>query len=335
LLMKTSKREFVKVSKDSRVPLIGCLAFGYVDRGTNTLQVRPSSYCPLNCVFCSVNTGCKSNKARYLVDVDYMLDYARGISDFKDCELHWHIDTVGEALTYPDLPRLIAGLKELDNTLEISLETNGVLLTRDKIKELKQAGLDRINLSIHALNNELSKKLVGVDWYRVNHVLSMIDVIIKEGLSLVLAPVWVPGMNDEEIPKIIELAIKKIKKQSIPSLGVQKYEVHKHGRKVRTKEMSWAEFYARLRDWEKEYGVKLVLKPSDFGIRKAKRIPIVMKKGETISITGLVPGWEPNQVVGVCRERAVTVLNWRELGVELKCRVIHNKDNIYLARIKA
>ncbi|HDD34251.1 MAG TPA: radical SAM protein, partial [Thermofilaceae archaeon] len=44
------------------IPLIGHLAFGIVDRGTNLLQIRPTSSCPLSCVFCSVDAGPASKR---------------------------------------------------------------------------------------------------------------------------------------------------------------------------------------------------------------------------------------------------------------------------------
>jgi uncharacterized Fe-S cluster-containing radical SAM superfamily enzyme len=39
------------------MPLVGHIAFGVIDRGTNILQVRPTTICPYNCIFCSVDAG--------------------------------------------------------------------------------------------------------------------------------------------------------------------------------------------------------------------------------------------------------------------------------------
>ncbi|MFP3179020.1 MAG: radical SAM protein, partial [Thermocladium sp.] len=38
---------------DERYPLVGSLAFGIIDRGTNVIEVRPTSICSLSCIFCS------------------------------------------------------------------------------------------------------------------------------------------------------------------------------------------------------------------------------------------------------------------------------------------
>ncbi|MBT4440771.1 hypothetical protein HOC98_01565, partial [archaeon] len=45
----------IKINED--IPLMGCIAFGIIDRGTNLLQVRATSMCNLNCVFCSTDSG--------------------------------------------------------------------------------------------------------------------------------------------------------------------------------------------------------------------------------------------------------------------------------------
>ena len=45
------------------MPLVGHVAFGIIDRGTNLLQIRPTSLCPLSCIFCSVDAGPRSNHA--------------------------------------------------------------------------------------------------------------------------------------------------------------------------------------------------------------------------------------------------------------------------------
>ena len=57
------------------VPQVGTLAFGVVDRGTNVLEVRPTSVCALSCVFCSVNAGPQSRArwAEYVVEVEALL----------------------------------------------------------------------------------------------------------------------------------------------------------------------------------------------------------------------------------------------------------------------
>ena len=53
---------------------------------------------------------------------------------------------------YSRLPDLVAALKAIDAVSVVSLQTNGTLLDDEKIAALADAGLDRVNLSLHALD---------------------------------------------------------------------------------------------------------------------------------------------------------------------------------------
>ena len=88
----------------------------------------------------------------------------------------------------------------------VSLQTNGTLLDDARITALANAGLDRINLSLHALDPALARILAGVDWYDINQVTGAARAVVKSTIDLLIAPVYLPGINDAEIPKIIGFA---------------------------------------------------------------------------------------------------------------------------------
>jgi len=56
------------------VPLIGHVAFGVLDRGTNVIQVRPSTLCYHSCIFCSVDAGpaSRTRQSEFLVEVHWL-----------------------------------------------------------------------------------------------------------------------------------------------------------------------------------------------------------------------------------------------------------------------
>ncbi|MFX1453638.1 MAG: hypothetical protein ACFFCM_22600, partial [Promethearchaeota archaeon] len=57
-------RKLIYITKESRIPLIGSIYFGIIDRNTNLIQVRPLTGCLLNCPFCSVDEG-RLSKTRF------------------------------------------------------------------------------------------------------------------------------------------------------------------------------------------------------------------------------------------------------------------------------
>jgi uncharacterized Fe-S cluster-containing radical SAM superfamily enzyme len=328
-------KTIVKIPEDAEIPLIGLVQVGIIDRGTNLLQLRPTSICNLNCIFCSTDAGkfSKYHVTEYIVEKNYFIDWLKEVVKFKG-KIHAFLDSVGEVFTHPKILDIISEISQLDGILSVAVETNGSLLNEDKIDELKELKLSRINLSLHSLNDELNKKLVGCEDYSTERIIETIRYITESKIDLTITPVWIPGLNDEEIPKIIEFAKANIKNKKFPILGIQKYEAHKFGRKPKgVKPISWFKFFRQLEEWEKRFGVKLKISPLDFGIIKSKPLPNPFKVGEKVDVEIKAKGWMENEMIGLARERSITVVNCKEnVGKILKVRILRNADNIYIAR---
>jgi pyrroloquinoline quinone biosynthesis protein E len=96
--------------------------------------------CPLHCVYCSNPLELTSRKEE-LATADWLRVFkeaaALGV-------LHLHL-TGGEPLARPDLTELIAGARE--SRLYTNLITSGIGLTRERLSQLVESGLDHIQLS--------------------------------------------------------------------------------------------------------------------------------------------------------------------------------------------
>ncbi len=329
-----------KISWESNVPLIGSIPFGLIDRGTNVIQVRPTSMCPLSCIFCSTDAGpnSKTRFAEYLVDLNYLIACFEELADFKGIDdLEAHIDTVGDPLTYPHLTELIGRLKEDPRVKVISIQTHGHLLTEEKIYEMEKAGLDRINLSIDSLDPEKARFLSGSPFYDVDFVKKMAKIVVENtNMDLLIAPVWIPGMNDKDILDLIEFATSIGAGKKWPPLGIQKYIPHRLGRKPRNvKPMSWRSFYRSLESLESEFGLKLILRPEDFNIHRAPKLPNPMKVDQTVVARIVGPGWRRGEALAVAKRRSLMILNAAKLplGSEVRVRIIGDKDNIYVGKL--
>jgi len=328
------------VKIDESIPLIGCIAFGLIDRGTNVIQVRPVSTCPLSCIFCSTNAGPKSRirQTEYIVALDHMVEEFRKLVRFKGGRaIEAHIDTVGDPLTYPHIIELVHELHQTRGVETVSMQTHGALLNDKLLDMFSSAGLSRINLSLDAIDSKLAKKLADTEWYDVKHITDLTKYIVENtSIDLLLSPVWVPNINDQEIPRIIELASKIEAGKTSPRLGIQKYEVHKHGRKVKgIKALRWKQFYAQLRAWQKLCKIKLVLRPEDFGIHRRRMLPTLYKRLEKVKLHVIAPGWLRREKLAATMqgERTMTLINAENIpvGAKVKARTIANKHNIYLA----
>jgi len=331
-------KKLIRIPEDVELPLIGCIAFGLIDRGTNLIQVRPISGCNLNCIYCSVDEGpnSKTRISSFIVNPDYLIEWFKALAAFKQNEnIEAHIDGAGEPTLHPKFREIVAKLAEIKNVKVISLQTNGTVLKEKWIDELAEVGLSRINLSINALSEENAKKISGVENYNVKDIIKLAEAVAQSSISLLLAPVWIPTLNDEEIPKLIEFALKLKPKSKWPLMGIQKYEVHPHGRRVPgVKPLTWKKFYEKLYEWEKKFNLKLKLKPSDFEIIKTKMLPLKFRKNEIVNLKIVSNGWMKKQAIGVKDGRAITVIGVPEsFRRKVKVKIIHNKHNIYIGKI--
>jgi hypothetical protein len=265
--------------------------------------------------------------------MEYLIEAVKEIAGFKGNGVECHIDSPGEPVMYPHLTGLIAALKKIDEVSVISLQTNGTLLNTAKIAALEAAGLDRINLSLHALDPAIAKMLAGVEWFDIDILLKTAKAIAQSNIDLLIAPVYVPGINDEEIPKLIRFAQEIGAGKRFPPLGIQKFERYKYGRSPKgIKVQSWWQFFNRsIRPWEKESGIRLQLDSArDFGMVKRPFIPLVFSKGEKVTVEIRAPGWIKGEMLGVARNRVVSVFNCDKKSGQIRVKIVSTKHNIYM-----
>lgn len=321
------------------IPLIGSMYFGVIDRGTSLLQLRSITGCPLNCPFCSVDEGptSKSKLRDFIVDSDYLVNsynYVVKEKGLKEAEAH--LDGQGEPMAYPYLPELVQKLWLNNSTKIISIQTNGWFLTEKLIDELAEVNLSRINLSINAIDLKLGKHLAGRGDYHLERILGLAEYIVNSGISLLLAPIWIPGVNDDEIEKIIKFSVKiNSKEKRYPTMGIQNYLVHNEGRNIKgIKQKSFNEFYDQLRSFENSYNMKnLVLKQHMFKTQKSKMLSNPMKINEIVVGEIVLQGRLEDEVIAQAKNRLIHVSNAGNLsiGKKVKLRIVRNRHNIFFA----
>lgn len=113
--------------------------------------------------------------------------------------------TGGEPLLRRDLPEIVGLASSVPGIADLSMTTNGALLTLPLAKRLKAAGLHRINISIDSLQPERFKKMTGGG--NLNDVLGGIDTALSSSLTpLHLNVVLTRGVNDDEADDFLNFA---------------------------------------------------------------------------------------------------------------------------------
>ncbi|TFG04222.1 MAG: radical SAM protein [Promethearchaeota archaeon] len=341
--------ELIYVNEASRIPLFGIDFLGIIDRGTNIIEIKPLTICNLHCRYCFVSAG--DYETNFLVDPDYLLKKLKQVLKIKASDdIEIHIAPYGESLLYNQLYYLLKQLWNIKNVKIISMQSNGLLLTNEIIEQLEKVNLTRINISLNTLNRELAEYFCDCAFYDMEKLKKNIYQLLISSVDVLLAPVWFPGKNDEDIEDIIKY-VRDLRSEGFSEnqiqLGIQKYLIYKTGRKLKkVRPKSWGYFYKQLTKLEKKYQIKLKLGPNDFGIQKRECfLTLNLEKGDKISAEIISKGRWNNECIGkISKNVGIKILlqkplifNPKLIGKRIEVEVIkaNYKDNIITAKFPA
>ena len=111
--------------------------------------------------------------------------------------------TGGEPLVRRGCAAFIGRLKKIPGIKEVTLTTNGVLLTQ-QIYALCENGLDAVNVSLDTLSRCNYEQITGKD--ELLHVLEGIQAVLDAGIRIKINSVLQKGQNDTEWRHLLELA---------------------------------------------------------------------------------------------------------------------------------
>ncbi|MFH1593823.1 MAG: GTP 3',8-cyclase MoaA [Candidatus Omnitrophota bacterium] len=167
------------------------------------LRLSLTDRCNLDCIYCN---PLQRNKFLNRNEVLSYEEMAKAASLFVKAGVRNLRLTGGEPLLKKDIVHLLKMLKGINGLDDISMTTNGILLNR-MAGDLKQAGLDRVNISIDTLKRKRFAQITGSD--HLEEVLNGIKMAEKVRLDPVkLNVILMKGINDDELPDFIRLAIK-------------------------------------------------------------------------------------------------------------------------------
>jgi len=115
--------------------------------------------------------------------------------------------TGGEPLARKGIVDFIKKLREIKKLEDISLTTNGFFLS-EYAEKLKDAGLNRVNISLDSLQEEKYKRITRGG--SLEKVLKGIDSALKAGLlPIKINVVLIKGINDDEVEDFVRLALER------------------------------------------------------------------------------------------------------------------------------
>lgn len=114
--------------------------------------------------------------------------------------------TGGEPLARLGCAELVGRLKKIPGIEQVTLTTNGVLLS-ENLPKLSESGLDGVNISLDTWKADVYRAITGRD--ELGRVLESIDRTLEAGIPVKLNCVPQRGVNEDEWREFAELTRKK------------------------------------------------------------------------------------------------------------------------------
>lgn len=171
-------------------------------RAITYLRVSVTDRCDFRCVYCM------SEHMSFLPKADLLSleELDRVCSAFVQRGVRKLRLTGGEPLVRREIMTLFRSLSrhlETGALEELTLTTNGSQLAR-YAKELKDCGVERVNVSIDTLDPDKFRAITR--WGDLGKVLAGVDAAQAAGLKIKINAVALKGVNEDELPAMLEWA---------------------------------------------------------------------------------------------------------------------------------
>jgi cyclic pyranopterin phosphate synthase len=172
-------------------------------RVATDLRVSLTDRCNLRCTYCMPEEGLQWLAKPDLLTDDEIVRLVRiAVTHLGITEVRF---TGGEPLLRPGLVGIVERVAALTPRPRMSLTTNGIGLKRTA-RALKDAGLDRVNVSLDTLRPDVFKTLTRRD--RHKDVIDGLAAAHDAGLTPVkINSVLMPGLNEDEAPELLAWAV--------------------------------------------------------------------------------------------------------------------------------
>ncbi len=162
-------------------------------RTIDYLRISLTDRCNLRCSYCMPEEGVRMAAHSEILSLEEVLRVSELMSGLGINKIRL---TGGEPLLRKNVAWLVEGLKKIPQNPKVAMTTNGVLLA-EKLPELRQAGLDEVNISLDSLDRAGYAKICRED--RLMDVLKGIDAAYEAGLSVKINCVPVAELNKDEL----------------------------------------------------------------------------------------------------------------------------------------
>ena len=168
------------------------------DRPVYNVRISVTSACNFSCFYCH-REGYVPNGAEMTAE-----EIGRIVRILAETGVSKVKLTGGEPTVRPDIVDIVRRISEVEEIVDLSMVTNGSRLA-GLAAELRDAGLDRLNVSLPSLYPERFRAITRVDMLR--EVVRGVEAAAAVGFrQLKLNRVLLRGVNEDETRELIDLA---------------------------------------------------------------------------------------------------------------------------------
>lgn len=163
------------------------------------LRISLTDHCNLRCVYCMPEDMTFRPNAELMQDDEVLLLTQL----FSELGFDKFRLTGGEPTVRANIVELVRGIASTPGVKSLSMTTNGVLLSK-LARPLREAGLQRVNISLDTLDPQRFQRLTR--WGKLEQVLAGIDAAEQAGLRPIkINVVVVRGYNDQDVVDMARL----------------------------------------------------------------------------------------------------------------------------------
>ncbi len=171
-----------------------------VGREITYLRLSVTDLCQFRCLYCLPPEGIKTLPRHDYMTPEEMERFVRAVADMGVWRLRL---TGGEPLLRQDIVSLVARFSVIPGIRDLALTTNGERLP-DLARDLRQAGLQRINISLDSLDPKRFRDITRSDSF--HKVWQGIERSLEVGLKVKINVVAMKGITEQEIDGFANLA---------------------------------------------------------------------------------------------------------------------------------
>lgn len=169
-------------------------------RKIDYMRISVTELCNLRCRYCMPEEGIAKRDHNEMMTAEETISAARAAVSLGIKKIRI---TGGEPLVKRGIVGLCREIAAIDGVQELCMTTNGTLLPR-YAKELKDAGLDRVNISLDTLRPDRYREITRIG--ELDDALAGIDAAFEAGFDKIkINNVLMGGFNDDEIQDFVKL----------------------------------------------------------------------------------------------------------------------------------